>query len=739
MTWIECNSRASRNAFQISAQSPDFKWWGVVAAPMVSLVGAARLGRLNERLAACLEAKGWSISRLATLEGCEPEEIQFVLDGVVDDAEGELFQERDLRAMVTVCHRMAEISWQAEGSTNGAELLEASLQARNDANKAERKQAEKEMAMKAIVRKGKAKILKWPTRLGKLLAVAGDNAQLRQSAEESERLRWIEELRKILAEAKLPAVEGDEWHGVPTLRIGKGRRASTLRKHVKTWWRVRDWLMASFNIPWPRVPGHLALYLEARAAEPCGRSVPASIYKTFMFLEFAGEVGKEDQLHSELSLKNVLEEINLRLETSELKDRKQAVQLPAKLVEAWEAATMDEALPRFVRGYAWFKLVKLWGAMRYSDTTGIKMQSAELDKVCWSADLSRTKTTGPGKKVKIVKVFISKHAYLRHHDWLTTGWNLWKEMGWEANLENRDFMLPAPRPDLEGMARKVASYAATSAMTQALANHLVVVDGSGYEPLLEHGVPSCWTEHSERVTLRTWAKAAGIGDDVCKRLGRWTPTVDQSYDRAVRVQVLQAQIKIAGFVQENRGCQDPFDENKVLDRIADMMEAMDYQKEKIDEQVMKLKTFYDMGPPTKRRRHAGGEWEAVEDWEEIGHEEEEMPIPESEQELTDNESISENEQETEEKPVLVARGSYVVSTVGRTNRKTLHRVGECHRVPGIHFNKFEVIGDDPPDPSLYHHACMICFPRGAVQEEPETGSSSGDCSSSDTESGERED
>ena len=25
VTWIECNSRASRNAFQISAQSPDFK------------------------------------------------------------------------------------------------------------------------------------------------------------------------------------------------------------------------------------------------------------------------------------------------------------------------------------------------------------------------------------------------------------------------------------------------------------------------------------------------------------------------------------------------------------------------------------------------------------------------------------------------------------------------------------------------------------------------------------------
>lgn len=327
--------------------------------------------------------------------------------------------------------------------------------------------------------------------------------------------------------------------------------------------------------------------------------------------------------------------------------------------------------------------------------------------------------------------------YLRHHDWLSTGWNLWKDMAWEADLENRDFMLPAPRQDLDGMVRKVASYAAASAMSQALANHLVTGEGDSYEPLLEHGVPSCWTEHSERVTLRTWAKAAGIGDDVCKRLGRWTPTVDQSYDRSVRVQILQAQIKIAGFVWENRGCQDPFDENKVLDRVAERMAAMDYQKEKIDEQVMKLKTFYDMGPPPKRRRHVEGELEVDEDWEQAGQEEK-LRLPEIELGETDEEEISEDERETEEKPTLVAPGSYVVSTVGRTSRQTLHRVGECHRVPGVHFSKFEVMGDDPPDPTMYHHACMICFPRGAVQEEPETGSSSGDCSSSDTESGERD-
>ena len=67
-------------------------------------------------------------------------------------------------------------------------------------------------------------------------------------------------------------------------------------------------------------------------------------------------------------------------------------------------------------------------------------------------------------------------------------------------------------------------------------------------------------------------------------------------------------------------------------------------------------------------------------------------------------------------------------------------MGECHRLPGVHFQNFEVVGDEPPDASSYHHACMHCFPRKAALDEPdEEVSSSGDASSSDTLSGETED
>ena len=73
------------------------------------------------------------------------------------------------------------------------------------------------------------------------------------------------------------------------------------------------------------------------------------------------------------------------------------------------------------------------------------------------ADLDRTKTTGPGKRVNLVKVFVSKHAYLKEREWLRVGWKLWEQLGFEASLERRDFLLPLPSPDLQHVVRRMAS------------------------------------------------------------------------------------------------------------------------------------------------------------------------------------------------------------------------------------------------------------------------------------------
>ena len=104
------------------------------------------------------------------------------------------------------------------------------------------------------------------------------------------------------------------------------------------------------------------------------------------------------------------------------------------------------------------------------------------------------------------------------------------------------------------------------------------------------------------------------------------------------------------------------------------------------------------------------------------------------------ESISSDDEEAQEvKPRdMVSRGTFVLSIIGRCKRRTLHRVGECHRIPGVHYAEFEVVGNEPPTKDRFHHSCKICFPRGVEtapessgEEEPEDGEvSSSDSSTS---------
>lgn len=47
--------------------------------------------------------------------------------------------------------------------------------------------------------------------------------------------------------------------------------------------------------------------------------------------------------------------------------------------------------------------------------------------------------------MNLVKVFVSKHAYLKEREWLRVGWKIWEQLRFEASLERRDFLLPLPR------------------------------------------------------------------------------------------------------------------------------------------------------------------------------------------------------------------------------------------------------------------------------------------------------
>ena len=88
-----------------------------------------------------------------------------------------------------------------------------------------------------------------------------------------------------------------------------------------------------------------------------------------------------------------------------------------------------------------------------------------------SADLARTKTSSPAKKVKILKVFVRIRAFLKHAQWLATGWSLWEEMADEVGAHKKFGQLHAKDGTLCSSFGNVAS--SNRAFTDEAGWHLV--------------------------------------------------------------------------------------------------------------------------------------------------------------------------------------------------------------------------------------------------------------------------
>ena len=170
--------------------------------------------------------------------------------------------------------------------------------------------------------------------------------------------------------------------------------------------------------------------------------------------------------------------------------------------------------------------------MRFDDTKGTPNRS--MDAI--------------NKRIVLLPFYVSKPAWLKKENWLSEGWKLWNAMGAEAGILTRDFMLPWPNENMSGFARKVVDYPIASALSQALFGELLTNSEGQWQQLLAPGVGLLWTERSERATIRTWAQAARIPEDVRKMIGCWRPSADESYERNLRCQKIAAHC-----VKENWG------------------------------------------------------------------------------------------------------------------------------------------------------------------------------------------
>ena len=162
--------------------------------------------------------------------------------------------------------------------------------------------------------------------------------------------------------------------------------------------------------------------------------------------------------------------------------------------------------------------------------------------------LDRTKTSGPGKRMRFSPVFVSASAFVMNPSWLIDGWAL----RCSSNMQfKRDYFLPLPNVDAFGVRHVMADYAAIISLSKYFLITLQVPSWKGSAwvpggPLLQHRASlSFWTEHSERNWLVSILAALGVPREKCDYVGRWRATsASDEYSRTAQFLVYHRKKKL---------------------------------------------------------------------------------------------------------------------------------------------------------------------------------------------------
>ena len=615
-----------------------------------------------------LLSRGWEPQSLAFFDGMPKREVRGLLPGMA-----ERWKEEDY----TELYREAKRQRRRLDLEDNVFLTHQRLLFRDkryvDRQLAKTPQGEAQMGTPMELARRLMPKATWTTRLQRLSSkVVGDNQ--REKIEQGERERWVKELHELLYEAGYLGKPDKEFEAMKYVatRYAMGRRASTIRQHVRHARRIQEYMEGVYGVQWLRHPKDLMMYINARLEEPCGRSVPGSLFKALVFMENAAELPQEKRLSTSMALHHYLMEI----EKSNIwgpRARQKANRFPLEVLRAWEEGVMNTSLQKYKRVFCWFKLLKLWGALRAHDTEGVPPATLSWEVgVGLQGDIMRSKTTGAGRRVEVVQFHISVNAWIFEREWLRVGYELFATMNKDAKSESRDFLMARPSENLHGFAEAMMRYPDAMAYSRALLSELpsslTSRDGRRRALMSAEGT-GFWSEHSERVTMMSWALIAEVPKEVRRRWGRWSPSVDEEYAVTTKKVVLAAQGGVAHKIKSNYKTTDILDDKSVINSyIRWLQESFGRTLEEATSTAMPLP------PPMWPGREAGGlvlkprpGAESVEGT---------PPVTPTSRPGSPTEVISDAEEEPDHKPEShYPKGAYILSMVGRSRRRTLHRGG----------------------------------------------------------------
>ena len=167
---------------------------------------------------------------------------------------------------------------------------------------------------------------------------------------------------------------------------------------------------------------------------------------------------------------------------------------------------------------------------------------------------------------------------------------------------------------------------------------------------------------------------------------------------------LRTQAKVAAAIR-NAGAEDVLMEEDMLGELERFLLGRSWDQQLVDEQLTRLRSM---------RAAAAVVTGPVND----------TPSPISPVSCSGDELVNEP----------LSKGSWVVSLARGGREQTLHRIGSCYRVPGLHYLRYSILDESEMDleygiTAAYDKVCADCFPKGIRKSDIGGDSSSVDASS----------
>ncbi|CAE8624964.1 unnamed protein product [Polarella glacialis] len=554
-----------------------------------------------------------------------------------------------------------------------------------------------------VPRSGGSCMVAWKTRGAKAQSLAILPEQ-RATEEEIERKRWNQFVCDIVIRNDLPVLRVAATSLDPDRALANctGRaRSRTLRKKVRTWLAIEKWLIATFGQSWPSSAGQVVDYLEDRAQEPCGRTVPATAISSLRFFEKVGEV--EERLADTSLVLSTVSRLEVQLSTNSVPTKKAPMYFLSLLI-ALEMFVVCERYPLYYRAFAWYKLIKVWASLRSDDCMGLR--PCHLKAVSGGIEflLERTKTSGPGRRVRWLKGFVSSRATITENGWLEAGLVIWLGEGFAFE---RDYFLPEPNEDFSGCRSKPSDWSATSARSRALFRDLqqVMYDGASWKlnndaPLVKHHQALLfWTDHSERNVLASIAAFLNLPKADRDYLGRWSADGSDEYLRTSRQVVHKVQAQVAqgirdSFVAGGVDLEDCLGDNG----LAEYLQSKGVSGEVASECVEGFRV---------KRLEASSTDDGFGAVQQLALAERERPKMDAE---TQEQADATDRQSESADPSASLAPLYFLSFTRKRKFARLHMISGCAIVPGVRVASFEYLCTVDEQP--WNDYCKKCWPRG---------------------------